>query len=71
MHFIYNIMSKLFTTQNLSYNTFFGDQTLRHYIALWSGDCRNQFKVVIAITRINSLPNKSIKDRITALLIVR
>ena len=60
IHFIYNIMSKLFTTENLSY--IFGDQALKQYIAFWKGHCRNPFKVVIAITRINSSPNESIKD---------
>ena len=53
-------MSKLFTTENLSY--IFGDQALKQYIAFWKGHCRNPFKVVIAITRINSSPNESIKD---------
>ena len=55
-------MSKLFTTENLSYNNIFGDQALKQYIGFWSGHCLNPFKVVIAITRINSSPNESIKD---------
>ena len=61
MHFIYNIMSKSFSVTI----TFLGNQALKHCIAFWSGECRNPFKVVKAITRINYSSNKNIKDKIT------